>query len=42
MSIWDQELLNDDGYCFACGKNNTHGLGMPVAYEDDGQSASCQ
>jgi uncharacterized protein (TIGR00369 family) len=42
MSIWDQELLNDDGFCFACGKNNPHGLGMRVAYEDDGQSASCQ
>lgn len=42
MSIWDQELLNDDGYCFACGKNNPHGLGMLVDYEDGDQSASCR
>lgn len=42
MSIWDQELLNDDGYCFACGKNNPHGLGMRVEYEKDGQSAICR
>jgi acyl-coenzyme A thioesterase PaaI-like protein len=41
MSIWDQDLLNDDGYCFACGKNNPHGLHMQVSYEDEDQSAFC-
>ena len=41
MGIWDQELLNDDGYCFACGKNNPHGLGMRVDYENSDQSAIC-
>lgn len=41
MGVWDQELLNDDGYCFACGKNNPHGLRMRVDYEDGDQSATC-
>ena len=41
MNIWDQELLNDDGFCFACGKNNPHGLGMKVEYQDEGRSAFC-
>jgi acyl-coenzyme A thioesterase PaaI-like protein len=41
MGVWDQELLNDDGYCFACGKNNPHGLQMRVDYEESDQSASC-
>jgi uncharacterized protein (TIGR00369 family) len=42
MGIWDQDLLNDDGYCFACGKNNPHGLGMKVEYQDEGQAATCR
>lgn len=42
MSIWDQEPLGDDGFCFACGQDNPHGLGMRVAYADEDQSASCR
>ncbi len=42
MSIWEQADLGDDGYCFACGKNNPHGLGMQVEYGDADQSASCR
>lgn len=41
MGVWDQELLNDGGYCFACGKNNPHGLRMRVDYEESDQSATC-
>jgi len=42
MALWDQEPLGDDGYCFACGKNNPHGLQMRVAYEEADKSASCR
>lgn len=27
--------LNDDGYCFACGPDNPHGLHMRVSFDDD-------
>jgi len=33
--------LNDDGHCFACGKDNPIGLGMRVTYGDD-DSARCE
>ncbi|KMY67149.1 hypothetical protein AAU61_14620 [Desulfocarbo indianensis] len=42
MALWDQEPLGDDGYCFACGKNNPHGLQMRVVYEEADKSASCR
>jgi acyl-coenzyme A thioesterase PaaI-like protein len=41
MGVWDQDLLNDDGYCFACGQNNPHGLQMRVDYKESDLSASC-
>lgn len=31
--------LDDDGYCFACGKNNDKGLGLEFEYKDN--EASC-
>ncbi|KIX11939.1 PaaI family thioesterase [Dethiosulfatarculus sandiegensis] len=30
-----KNALLDDGYCFACGKNNPAGLGMQVEYTED-------
>jgi uncharacterized protein (TIGR00369 family) len=42
MSLWDQKPLNNNGNCFACGKNNPHGLGMRVDYADEDKSAICR
>ena len=35
MSVPAGRKLNDDGYCFACGKNNPAGLAMKVEYTED-------
>jgi uncharacterized protein (TIGR00369 family) len=40
-SIRNDGSLNDDGHCFACGKDNPIGLGMRVTYGDD-ESARCE
>lgn len=37
-----QRPLDDDGFCFACGKNNPHGLGMKVEVFPEDQSAVCR
>lgn len=42
MGIADTPPLDDDGLCFACGKNNPHGLGMRVSYDAADQSAWCR
>lgn len=34
MGVFDAPPLNDDGGCFACGRNNPVGLGMRVGFED--------
>lgn len=36
------KALDDDGYCFACGRNNPHGLGMKVSLEARDLSATCR
>ena len=41
MSLFVQAPLEDDGYCFACGQENPHGLAMRVGYEDQDQAAVC-
>lgn len=33
--------LADNGWCFACGKKNPHGLGMKVRFDEDAQTAFC-
>jgi len=33
--------LDDDGYCFACGQDNPHGLQMAVEFEDEQKAAAC-
>ena len=35
MSLPADKTLNDDGYCFACGKHNPSGLAMGVEYTED-------
>ncbi len=42
MALWDQEPLGDDGYCFACGRDNPHGLQMQVEYQEPDLSALCR
>lgn len=32
---------SDSGWCFACGKNNPHGLGMKVRFDDEERQALC-
>lgn len=41
MSRRPQEMA-DDGFCFACGPHNPHGLGMKVEYRDQDQAAVCR
>lgn len=40
MGLFDAPPLNDDGGCFACGRNNPVGLGMEVGHE--GELAVCR
>lgn len=40
MGLPESAPLQDDGFCFACGKDNPHGLGMRVEYGE--QKASCR
>lgn len=37
-----QNSLSDDGWCFACGKHNPHGLRMKVQFNEEDQLAFCQ
>jgi acyl-coenzyme A thioesterase PaaI-like protein len=34
MSILDGSSLSDDKFCFACGRENPHGLKMRISYPD--------
>lgn len=36
------QKLRDDDYCFACGKQNPHGLQMRVQFDEDAQRAFCR
>ena len=40
MSILEGDKLDDDQYCFACGRKNPTGLGMKVDYPDS--QAQCR
>lgn len=42
MGLVEGPPLGDDGYCFACGKDNPHGLGMRVEFAADDLAAFCR
>lgn len=37
-----QNSLSDDGWCFACGKHNPHGLNMKIEFSEEDSLAFCR